>query len=238
MMKRNLRVPSDLSILEFEIRKPSRSFFGKLSEVSSSTLNLEVVKIPDSENYVVFGYSFSKDLDKYIDSVKSMTSVPRNHIRKFRYWRDGKLVYMMALKSKCDFIQLAEENKVSILSPYVFDKGIRKYLVLGNTANLSRYRESVSEFYGESNVYSRPISFTEHLSMLLSKRVAFSVISDKLTTNEIEVLKHAFISGYFDYPKQITLDALASSLGLSKVTVDIHIRKAVRKILEEMLKVA
>ncbi len=74
--------------------------------------------------------------------------------------------------------------------------------------------------------------------MMLSKRIALSVILDKLTTNEIEVLKQAFISGYFDYPRQMNLDALASSLRLSKVTVSIHLRKAVRKILEEIMRIA
>lgn len=57
----------------------------------------------------------------------------------------------------------------------------------------------------------------------------------KLTDKQLEVLLFAYKSGYFDNPRRITLRELAQILGLSPSTVKEHLRKAERKILEELI---
>jgi len=63
-----------------------------------------------------------------------------------------------------------------------------------------------------------------------------TVVTNKLTSNELNVLRSAYNAGYFECPRKADLNDLSKSLGLSKVTVDIHIRKAVKKIVDEMFK--
>ena len=57
----------------------------------------------------------------------------------------------------------------------------------------------------------------------------------KLSKRQFEVLLFAYKSGYFDNPRRITLRELAQILGLSPSTVKEHLRKAERKILEELI---
>ncbi|MCO6042050.1 helix-turn-helix domain-containing protein [Thermococcus alcaliphilus] len=60
-------------------------------------------------------------------------------------------------------------------------------------------------------------------------------IFPKLTEKQLKTLLVAYKSGYFDNPRRITLRELAQILGLSPSTVKEHLRKAERKILEELI---
>ncbi|WP_297092440.1 helix-turn-helix domain-containing protein [Thermococcus sp.] len=57
----------------------------------------------------------------------------------------------------------------------------------------------------------------------------------KLTKRQAEVLLLAYKSGYFDTPRRVTLRELSQMLGLSPSTVKEHLRKAQRKVLEEVI---
>ncbi|ASI99033.1 helix-turn-helix domain-containing protein [Thermococcus celer] len=57
----------------------------------------------------------------------------------------------------------------------------------------------------------------------------------KLTKRQAEVLLLAYKSGYFDNPRKVTLRELAEMLNLSPSTVKEHLRKAQRKVLEEVI---
>jgi predicted DNA binding protein len=53
-----------------------------------------------------------------------------------------------------------------------------------------------------------------------------------LSEYERRVLLVALREGYFDWPKRSTLEDIAGELGLSKVTVAEHLRKALKKLVE------
>ncbi|AOL16556.1 bacterio-opsin activator [Sulfolobus sp. A20] len=55
-----------------------------------------------------------------------------------------------------------------------------------------------------------------------------------LTFTEKKVLYAAYKMGYFDYPKNIKLDDLAKSFGVTKVALDRTIRNGLRKILSQI----
>jgi len=57
----------------------------------------------------------------------------------------------------------------------------------------------------------------------------------KLTGKQLETLLLAYKSGYFDNPRRVTLRELAEMLNLSPSTVKEHLRKAQRKIFEELI---
>ncbi|MEM4570388.1 MAG: helix-turn-helix domain-containing protein [Desulfurococcaceae archaeon] len=225
-----------MSIFYVEIKKPSRSFFGRLSKVSSSNISLEVIKLAGSDNYVVFAYSFNSDVGNYIEKLKPSLRSPESHIKRIRWWSEGKLTYIVAYKTMCDFLRLAETSGVNVLTPYVFERGFRKYVVLGTRDNLRRYFESIKNFYGRNNVSYSPIDTADYLSMILVRRSLLSIITDKLTPSELNVLRYAYNAGYFEHPRRINLDGLGRHLGLSKVTVDIHVRKVIKKVLEEVFR--
>lgn len=53
-----------------------------------------------------------------------------------------------------------------------------------------------------------------------------------LTPSQERVLRVAYEVGYFDIPKKITLDDLASKLDMSKSTLDVMLRRAEKKVVE------
>jgi len=230
-------LPYDTDVVYIEIRKSSRSFFGKLSEHGETRINLEVIKVSDSPIYLVFGYLPSNDLsNKDLRNYKYLLKKSTGHIKKLKWWSDGKMTYILAYKTRCDFMRVAEESKVNILSPYVFDRGIRKYVAVGRKENLSKYIEYLMKFYGSEYIYYKSINRPEYLCSVLVGRAIPSVITDKLTMSELSVLKSAYDAGFFECPRRTNLNDLSASLGLSKVTVDIHIRKAMKKIVDEIFK--
>ncbi|MEM0014939.1 MAG: helix-turn-helix domain-containing protein [Zestosphaera sp.] len=235
-MLRSSLLPDGMSIFYVEIKKPSRSFFGRLSKVSSASISLEVIKLAGSDNYVVFAYSFNNNVGSYIEKLRPSLRTPESHIKRIRWWSEGRLTYIVAYKTRCDFLRLAEASGVNVLTPYVFERGFRKYVVLGTREQLSRYFESLKNFYGRGNVSYSPIDTADYLSMILVRRSLLSIITDKLTSSELNVLRHAYNTGYFDHPRRTNLNELGRYLGLSKVTVDIHVRKVTKKVFEEVLR--
>ena len=224
ILKKRLSLPQGINIVEVNIESSRNSFFSKLSELASTQINLEVTSIPNTNSYVVFAYSYAKDLDKYISMLYNNTSsFRRSKIRKLKYWQYRGLYYIIALKSRCEFFKLAEENNVVILSPYVFNKGRRKYIVLGEKNSIENYLDDVLKYYGSKN-------------KLLLRRSLLGILLDKLTENELKILRLAYQEGYFNYPRKTSLESIGSALNLSKVTIDVHLRKALKKIVEELMR--
>ena len=237
ILKKRLSLPQGINIVEVNIESSRNSFFSKLSELASTQINLEVTSIPNTNSYVVFAYSYAKDLDKYISMLYNNTSsFRRSKIRKLKYWQYRGLYYIIALKSRCEFFKLAEENNVVILSPYVFNKGRRKYIVLGEKNSIENYLDDVLKYYGSKNVSYRYVDAIEHINKLLLRRSLLGILLDKLTENELKILRLAYQEGYFNYPRKTSLESIGSALNLSKVTIDVHLRKALKKIVEELMR--
>ncbi|MEM2208488.1 MAG: helix-turn-helix domain-containing protein [Sulfolobales archaeon] len=57
-----------------------------------------------------------------------------------------------------------------------------------------------------------------------------------LTEYEFRVLRVAYEEGFFEWPRGVRLEELASILGISKATAAEHLRKAVRKLAEAYLR--
>ena len=76
-----------------------------------------------------------------------------------------------------------------------------------------------------------------HISHILLKRTMLSIIFEKLTDIELKVLQLAYKYGYFDYPRRVSQELIGASMNLSKVTVNIHLRKAFKKIVEELMRI-
>lgn len=56
-----------------------------------------------------------------------------------------------------------------------------------------------------------------------------------LTDRQVEVLEMAFASGYFEWPRKITGEELADSLGIAPPTLHQHLRKGLSHVLETVL---
>jgi hypothetical protein len=60
-------------------------------------------------------------------------------------------------------------------------------------------------------------------------------ISSNLTPKQLEILRHAYRSGYFDRDRKVNLGEIAEHFGLSPATVGVHMRVGLKKILKNMM---
>ena len=60
-------------------------------------------------------------------------------------------------------------------------------------------------------------------------------ISSNLTPKQLEILRHAYRSGYFDRDRKVNLGEIAEHFGLSPATVGVHMRVGLKKILKSMM---
>ncbi|MET1160812.1 MAG: helix-turn-helix domain-containing protein, partial [Thermoprotei archaeon] len=163
--------------------------------------------------------------DHYLRKVK---------IKKITYHYANDYTVIYAIKSMCEFYKLIEENKISILSPYLFNKGRREYIVIGSSKAVANYLADLRNYYGEDNVTWQALAL-EDLVKELVKTSILNLIEEKLTSSEKRTLLIAYKYGYFDYPKNAKQEDLGSVLNLSKVTISIHIRKALKKIMNQII---
>lgn len=61
-----------------------------------------------------------------------------------------------------------------------------------------------------------------------------ATISDQLTKKQEEVLRTAYLSGYFSWPRRTTAEECADALGIAQPTFSQHIRTAEEKILGQL----
>jgi hypothetical protein len=64
--------------------------------------------------------------------------------------------------------------------------------------------------------------------------VTQDTFEDVLTDRQREVLELAYRAGYFASPRRSTGEELADGLGISSATFYLHVRKATRRILEQI----
>lgn len=77
--------------------------------------------------------------------------------------------------------------------------------------------------------------FREIGSVTLGSLTEVGSTHTTLTDRQREVVERALEAGYFDWPRDVTGEELASELGISRTTFLEHLRKAERKILADSL---
>jgi len=210
------------------ITKYHKSLLAKLSTYLTKPLYVEVYKHPEISKYVVLAYTSDENLCSYFQKVRKMFSYK---VIGVSCDSSAEASYFVALKSKCEFYELLEKHGIIVLMPYVFRNGSRYFNALVERSKLESFISDLQSWYGKKNVYVKKMK-----SMDIAKKI-YSDISKlekglrKLTEGEIRALKLALQMGYFDIPRKITLHHLGYELGLSKATVETHLRKALKKIL-------
>ncbi|MCU4718109.1 bacterio-opsin activator domain-containing protein [Halapricum hydrolyticum] len=67
-----------------------------------------------------------------------------------------------------------------------------------------------------------------------SERGVHAMLADRLTDKQHEVLRTAYLSGYFSWPRRTTAEECAEALGISQPTFSQHIRTAQEKLLDRL----
>ncbi|MEM1651651.1 MAG: helix-turn-helix domain-containing protein [Sulfolobales archaeon] len=113
------------------------------------------------------------------------------------------------------------------VGPVTVETGFKHFPVFiprGSELKLLKYVRKFSPCSVDAKIFRAPLD-TEDLSTVPT-----------LTEYEFRVLRVAYEEGFFEWPRRIRLEELASIFGISKATAAEHLRKAVRKLAEAYLR--
>lgn len=90
--------------------------------------------------------------------------------------------------------------------------------------------ELLSELYPSTELVAR----RDHERPNQTKQALLTSIEDKLTDRQRLALRKAYLGGFFDWPRNVSGEELAASMGISPSTYHQHLRSAERKVIESL----
>lgn len=188
---------------------------------SNSRLILSQLSLVESYSYIVLHLMPAREglLADFLDTSGSYSDV--KYVEVLRVRALPPTVFMV---KRSYGIQRALHKVGGVrVGSVVVERGYKHFPILlrrGSEVSLLKYVRAYSPCELDVRLLRSP-SYYDSLSSLPA-----------LSEYEHRVLLVALKEGYFEWPKRATLDDIASELGLSKVTVAEHLRKALRKLVK------
>ncbi|WP_254535769.1 bacterio-opsin activator domain-containing protein [Halomarina litorea] len=113
----------------------------------------------------------------------------------------------------------------------VDDTGTRVVVELPQDADVREFVEAVQTTYSGVDLIAR----RNRSSSAQTRRDVRSGISERLTDRQHEVLRTAYASGFFEWPRDRTGQEVADSLDISQPTFNKHLRASERKLFSMLL---
>lgn len=104
--------------------------------------------------------------------------------------------------------------------------GSEATVVLSKSVPVREFVERLRSRYPDTELLARRDE--EHTQQ--TPRLFRASVEEELTDRQQEVLQTAYLSGYFEWPRDSTGEELAEALGISQPTVNRHLRTAERKV--------
>ena len=160
---------------------------------------------------------YGKNQGKFLKNIK----YHRNILDIIEYNEIKRNIYRVVLKGKYEgsIRKSLFESKAITLSTIIED-GIEKYnLLFLSNSDMEKLRKFLED---------KP-----NVTVLKFKLVDLNVMNtlQLLTPLEYEIIVRALNKGFFENPRKISLEELSEDFGISKATLNFHIRKALKKIL-------
>jgi|GEM_PF-402643 predicted DNA binding protein len=161
---------------------------------------------------------FFQDIVKGNERVRSLKFLDMT-----RSGRDVRAIFLKEERMGGGIYEIMVDNGVYYLSESIYE-GKEKWTLLVNERRVSRLLEELKE-----NSYQLQVRRDETLlNTIISSKC-------KLTKRELEVLRIAENSGYFDWPRVADLEELSEKLGVSKTATLQTLRKALSKVVRSYL---
>lgn len=158
-----------------------------------------------------------KILDKILEEIKNHQSVGGVEVKT----REKGLVSFLVDVVRCKACEILKKSKAFMVFPVDIQKGRMKWLLITDD------NRTIGKIYDKLAKLEYDIKI-ERVTALGGKGI--------LTERQEEIIRTAFSSGYFDYPRRTGSLKLASKLGISVSTLSEIMRAAQRRIFSEYLR--
>ncbi|MFC7153867.1 bacterio-opsin activator domain-containing protein [Halomarina halobia] len=109
--------------------------------------------------------------------------------------------------------------------------GIRAVIELPYDADVREFVESIQATHPNTDLVAR----RNQTSSVQSERDVRAGVTERLTDRQYEVVRTAYASGFFEWPRDRTGQEVAASLDISQPTFNKHLRSAERKLFSMLL---
>ena len=203
-----------------------------LNHYLSRPVFFEIYKHHNMYDYIILAYTPDENFcSRFNRNVRR--KLPKDIVSVFcKSSPEGS--YFIIIKAKCKFLETVEKFNVTLLAPNVIDNGKLIFHMLIEKNRLKEFAHTLMRIYGKNNIHIEKLKTIDIVVRVYLSIGDLEKCLRTLTEREIKTLRYALKSGYFDIPRKITLNRLSIELGLSKATVETHLRKALKKILENI----
>lgn len=160
---------------------------------------------------------YGKNQGKFLKNIK----YHRNILDMIEYNEIKRNIYKVVLKGNYeDSIRKSLFESKAITLSTIIEDGIEKYnLLFLSNSGMEKLRKSLEDKPNVTVLKFKLLDLTIMNSLQL------------LTPLEYEIMVRALSKGFFENPRKISLEELSEDFGISKATLNFHIRKALKKIL-------
>jgi len=181
---------------------------------------LHILRFDSSEIAAIFRLEAKDESLKVEELLKSLLNNLKVEYQLLEQDR-GACIFFIKGKPPQSTSETSNGRGMYPLLPFAVRDGKIRVTLVGDN-------EQVKEFLENRGVDYKVLSLTD------AKFSLNSPIS-RLTEKQQEAVSLAFRLGYFDTPRKVSVDELAQKLGLSSSTLAVHLRRAERRLLAEML---
>lgn len=204
-----------------EVKISSNCGLSKLSEVLETPINVSYVNpLPRGRNMVL---SYARAVMPLSKVDFQSRDILENHTHEM-----GKFFIMNSIKRGHGIIHSIVEEGGFPVFPVVIEDGIESVAYLVSSRDIF---ESIIQKMGRNNhIEDQNISKMRQEYFAALMNINYIPLFAQLTSMELDILRSAVSNGYYEWPRDYNLDAIAGRFNLRKPTVLYHLRNAEKKI--------
>lgn len=222
-----LSVSANVVHVEFELADPSHSFIG-LSKSGDCEIELEEMLPRGSGGYTGFYAVRDGDPDQLLHRARAIEGGDARFIDQTE---DGGLL-QLNVSDECPGMFFAERGAFPRQVRAVDGVGYITAEILPESNEHDVIGEFRSSYPAAKLLTHRQRSY--HTPMF-SLREFEQAIEDRLTERQKEVLQTAYEAGYYEWPRNVTGQEVAETLGIAPATFTQHLRAAEQKLVSLLL---
>ena len=212
--------------LEFQLRD-SDDELHRLADATGCRVEYNEFVPSDGDSIRTFFTADSTDPARIVHAGDRMRSVGSLRLIEER---DDDCLFEAEIEARTVASAFAD-HAAAVRSITVDDGEMRIVVELPRDTDVRRFVETVHAQYPDAELVVRRDS---ERSKQLSADV-WANLEDELTERQFEVLRVAYHSGFFEWPREMTGQEIAESVGVSQPTVNRHLRACERKLFRMFL---
>lgn len=188
---------------------------------------LQLLKFDSEEIAAIIKIAAKKPSDNPESLLCAMFAVVKGKIQLLEREKDGAYIYFISGVMPPQSPTMDSKRIMYPSMPFSFRDGKFQATLIGDSEQVRLLLDTLERI----GLRYRVVSLTD---------ASFSPTSpiNCLTSKQQDAIALAFRLGYFDTPRRVSVDELACKLGLASSTLAVHLRRAERRLLAEILKEA